>query len=106
MGYQGEGEGDGEVVNEPIWLVVGEELGNWIGKKNGREFGEVERKVTEKIGKWKFGGTQDVCRYIYPVGEVSDGEEGVGKEVHTCIQAEKAHDNGIDNKVAGMEFHW
>ena len=40
------------------------------------------------------------------MGEVNDGEEDVGKEVDTCIQVEQALDNGIDNKVAGMEFHW
>ena len=36
------------------------------------------------------------------MGEVNDGEE----DVDTCIQAEQALDNGIDNKVGGMEFHW
>ena len=36
---------------------------------------------------------------------MNGGEKDVGMEVDTCMQAEQALDNGIDNKVAGVEFH-
>ena len=108
MGYLEEEEG--EVGRETAWLVGREvdmsgqaeqELGKGFGKKDEREF-EVE---AGKIEGWKFGGTQDLRRYVYPVRKVNDGEKNVGKEVDTCIQAEQEFGNGVDNGVAGGEFH-
>ena len=45
-----------------------QELGNWLGRKNGREFGEVVREVTGKIGRCKCCSVQCVDGYVYSVG--------------------------------------
>ena len=45
-----------------------QELGNWLGRKNGREFGEVVREVTGKIGRCKCCSVQYVDGYVYSVG--------------------------------------
>ena len=72
MGYQGEGEGEGEMT----WLVgrkvhmrgeAEQELAKALGGKREGVFGlmmgwQVERKVTGKTGRWKGGGTQHVGR--------------------------------------------
>ena len=66
-------------------------LGSGLDKKDEREFGKLERQVT---GQWKFDG-------IYTAREVNDGKKDVGKEVDTYTQAEQ----GVDNGIAGIEFH-
>ena len=38
--------------------------------------------------------------------EETDGEENAGKEVDPCTKTEQDLGNGIDYKVAGVEFHW
>ena len=78
-------------------------LGKRFGGKAGRVFGEVEGEVTGKLERQEVGGTQDVGRYVYPVEQMNDRKKDVGKEVDT--QAEQAFGNGVDNEVAGLEFH-
>ena len=114
MDYQGEGEGD--VGREMVWLVgkkdmkdtsgqAQQELGKGLGE---REFGrkmdqEVGMQVTGKTGRWEVGGTQDVGRYVYPVREDKEEndveeEKDVGKKVDTCTVEVFGHE------IAGVEF--
>ena len=48
-----------------------------------------------------MGGTQDVGRYVYPVGEENGvGEEkDVGKKVDTCTRTVEVFGHGIDGEV-------
>ena len=64
---------------------------------------EVGTQVTGKTGRWEVCGTQDVGRYVYPVGEERkendvEKEKDVGKKVDTC--AVEVFDHGI----AGVKF--
>ena len=77
-------------------------LGKRFGKMDEREFGNMEKEVTRKIG---FGGTLDIGRYVYPVKEVNVGEKNVGKYVDSCVQTVQAFGHGTDNGTAGVEFH-
>ena len=77
-----------------------QELGKGFGKKDEREF-EV---VAVKIESWKLCGTQDLGGSVYPVREVNDGEKSAGED-DTCIQTEQEFGNGVDNRIAGVEFH-
>ena len=66
---------------------------------------QAERKVTVKVGRWEGGGTQDVGRYCYPVGEERkendvEEEKDVDKKVDTCTQTVKA----FGHVIAGVEF--
>ena len=66
---------------------------------------QVERKVTGKIGRWEVGNTQDIGRYVYPVGEDREendvGEEkDVGKTVDTCTQTVEV----FGHEIVGVEF--
>ena len=103
-------KGGGKIVRQKAWLVgrkvqkstqAEQGLGNGLGKKDGWEFGEVEREVIWEIGKQEVGGTEDV---VYPLREVKDREKDVGEEVDTCTQTLEAFGNRIDNEVAGVEF--
>ena len=80
-------------------------LGNRLGKKDGREFGEVEGEVIWKIGRWMVD-TRSTQHAVYPLREVNDREKDVGEEVDTCTQTLEAFGNGIDNEVAGVEFSY
>ena len=64
---------------------------------------QVERKVTGKIGRWEVGGTQDVGRYVHPVGEERENdveeEKDVGKKVDTCTQTVEVFGHEIDSEV-------
>ena len=77
--------------------------GNGLGKKDGREFGEVERGVNWEIGRRMVGSTEDA---VYPLREVNEREKDVGEEVDTCTQTLEAFGSGIDNEVAGVEFSY
>ena len=99
MGYQGEGKG--KVGREMIDMSGQAEqgLGKRFGKKDEREFGNMEKEVTRKIG---FGGTLDIGRYVYLVNV---GEKNVGKCVDSCVQTVQGFGHGTDNGAAGVEFH-
>ena len=56
MGYQGEGEGEGDVGREMAWLVgrkvdmsgqAEQELGKGVGMKDGKKFG---RQMGQEVG--------------------------------------------------------
>ena len=50
----------------------------------GRKVGwQVGSEVTGKTGRWEGGGTLDIGRQCYPVGEE---EKDVGKKVDTCVE--------------------